>query len=204
MFQGDQCTTIFGMRGSGKSTLCRELQTYYPRVFVFDTLREYGPEQGTIVTGYAEFARFVIQTQHSKVFRCIIRFPLGTDSFDEFDECCKLLYYRGDCVVVLEEAQNFASIHRMGYWLDQICLTGRHKGVRFITTTQRIAKIHKTLISQASDVFAGYCDSALDLATLREYGFRTEMLQVLEPYQFIWKRGRESWRVDNSLKILPV
>lgn len=200
MFLEHSNITIFGTIGSGKSYLCRKLQGYFPNVFIFDTLFEYSEQDGIILRNFHEFSAFVISTQNQPVgIKAIIRFSVDRDNSEEVNEYLRLLYHRGDCTVVLEEVQNFGTVHKIPHYLKQISLTGRHKRINFITTTQRIAEIHKSIISQSHNIFSGYCDNPLDVGTLRQYGFRVDLLENVQKREFIWKRGREYFLVSNDL-----
>jgi len=203
MFLEHSNITIFGVIGSGKSHLCRRLQNYFPNVFIFDTLFEYSENDGIILKSFEEFSSYVLRTQNYQCgIRAIIRFSVDKDNGDEVNEYLRILYHRGNCTVVLEEVQNFGTVHKIPHFLKQISLTGRHKKINFITTTQRIAEIHKSILSQSHNIFAGYCDNPLDLRTLKEYGFRTELLETIEKRQFIWKRSREFYRITNDLEFI--
>ena len=196
---------IFGMSGSGKSTLCRTLQNYFPNVFVFDTLNEYKEEEfrGNVFYNFHDFSEFVKRTQHENGIRALFKFSIEEANSDGiFDECVRLLYYRGNCTIVVEEVQNFASAHSIPPFFKQIALTGRHQKISYITTTQRIAECHKTILTQAQHRFAGFCDNPIDSRTLREWGIPEQMTSELELYQFIWKDGKIIHKVDNHLKFL--
>lgn len=202
MISQNENICIFGRRGHGKSTLCKNMQEFFPNVIVFDTLYEYKNEEN-IFYNYKDFSDFIIETQNIKTgLRAVVQlnFEDAKDS-EVFDEYIKIIYYRGNCTIVLEEAQNYASVYKIPDFLKQASLTGRHKGINFITTTQRIAEIHKTLLSQAHHIFAGYTDSPIDLKTLREYGFNNEEIYNLEKYHFVWKFDRERLLIDNELNI---
>jgi|GEM_PF-6324036 len=190
---------IFGMRGSGKSTLCRNIQKYYSNIFIFDTLNEYNHDDGIIFYNYADFSNYVLSTSEKEGLRVIIQFDIENCDNDYFDEFIKLLYYRGDCTLVIEEVQNFASIHKIPPFLKQASLTGRHKNVNFITTTQRIAEIHKSLLSQCHHLFSGYTDSPNDKKTLKEYGFNISDIEFLEQFKFLWKENRDICLINNNL-----
>lgn len=199
MFDNGSNISIFGMRGSGKSTLCRELQEYFSNIFIFDTLNEYNEEEN-IFNNYDDFSDFVIKTEKENGIRAVIQFSIEeARNVELFDEYIKLLYYRGNCTLVIEEVQNFASVHRLPQYLKQTSLTGRHRDVSFITTTQRIAEIHKSLLSQAHHIFSGYTDSPSDIKTLVEYGFDRNDLKELDKYIFQWKNGRDMYLIDNEL-----
>lgn len=200
MFLEHSNITIFGTIGSGKSYLCRKLQGYFPNVFIFDTLYEYSEQDGLILKNFQEFSNFVLATKDKKCgIKAIIHFSVDHDNSEEVNEYLRLLYHRGNCTVVIEEVQNFGSVHKICHYLKQISLTGRHKKINFITTTQRIAEIHKSIISQSHNIFSGYCDNPVDLNTLKQYGFNTNLLVNVYKHQFIWKRGREYYFIDNDL-----
>lgn len=203
MFLENQNICIFGMRGSGKSTLGRRIQEFYKNVFVFDTLNEYDESDGIILNNYDEFSNFVIETSEKNNIKAIIRFSFEDSSNQVlFDEFIKLLYHRENVTIMIEEVQNFATVHRIPPYLKQASLTGRHKNVNFITTTQRIAEIHKSLLSQAHHIFSGYTDSPRDKQTLKEYGFNIEKIEYLNQFEFLWKNGRDMSVITNDLNFV--
>jgi len=199
-FERNENICIFGMRGAGKSTLCRKIQNFYPNIFIFDTLGEYTENDGIIFYDYVSFSDYVIKSQNINGIRAIVQFDIEDSNNQEiFDEYIKLLYYRGECTIVIEEVQNFASVYKIPPFLKQASLTGRHRGINFITTTQRIAEIHKSLLSQCHHLFSGYTDSPNDKRTLKEYGFNIGEIENLNQFIFLWKQGRDILIVDNSL-----
>tara|TARA_R110000803_G_scaffold5670_1_gene18705 strand:+ start:4023 stop:4718 length:696 start_codon:yes stop_codon:yes gene_type:complete len=199
-FERNENICIFGMRGAGKSTLCRKIQNFYPNIFIFDTLGEYTENDGIIFYDYISFSDYVIKSQNINGIRAIVQFDIEDSNNQEiFDEYIKLLYYRGECTIVIEEVQNFASVYKIPPFLKQASLTGRHRGINFITTTQRIAEIHKSLLSQCHHLFSGYTDSPNDKRTLKEYGFNIGEIENLNQFIFLWKQGRDILIVDNSL-----
>lgn len=202
-FEESENICIFGLRGCGKSTLGRQIQAFFPNLFIFDSLSEYDESDGLIFYDYQSFSDFVIQTQNQNGIRAIIRFDIEEINQSEIlDEFIKILYYRGNCTIMIEEIQNFASVHKISPFLKQASLTGRHKKVNFITTTQRVAEIHKSLLSQAHHIFAGYTDSPNDKKTLREYGFDMDEIDSLEKYSFLWKNGKNIQLIDNELNFI--
>lgn len=203
MFTQHSNITIFGMTGSGKSVLCRTLQGYFKNVIVFDTLFEYQDNEGLVFYNFNQFSDFLIRTQKEEILpKIIIRFSPDIDETTEINNYLKMIYFRGDCTVVLEEVQNFASVHKIPKYLKQISLTGRHQKVNFITTTQRIAEINKSLISQAHHVFSGFTDNPNDAKTLNENGFSSKLVEHINQFEFVWKNNREYYFVDNYLNII--
>lgn len=203
MFRDNENICIFGMRGSGKSTLCRQIQEYYENknIIIFDTLFEYRDSNAHFFTDYPSFAHFVLKNNGLKNQKIVINLPVDENS-EVIDDYVKLLYYWGNCTVVIEEVQNFASVHKIPTYLKQASLTGRHKNVNFITTTQRVAEIHKALLSQAHHIFSGFTDSPNDKKTLKEYGFSIQQIEKLNNYEFLWKNERNIYKIDNMFNPL--
>lgn len=204
MFSGHNNITIFGMTGSGKSVLCREIQKYFLNIIIFDTLYEYKDNEGIVFNNFNQFSDYIIKTQYLEELpnKLIIRFSPDLDETNEINNYLKMIYFRGNCTIVLEEVQNFASAYKIPKYLKQISLTGRHKKVNFITTTQRIAEIHKSLISQAHHVFSGFTDNPIDIKTLSENGFSTKLVDTINQYEFLWKNNREYYLIKNDLSVI--
>jgi DNA helicase HerA-like ATPase len=73
--------------------------------------------------------------------------------------------------VVIEEVQRYATPHRMDYWLEQLFLVGRHRGISLLCTTQRPGYCHKTIISQSGHVYFGQLHEQNDLDYCRSVLF---------------------------------
>lgn len=198
MFTDTSKVCIFGISGTGKSYLCRKIQEYFSNIIIFDTLYEYSEKN--VFNNFSAFSDYIVSTQNENNLRVLYRFKIDDSKNDEiFNQAIRLLYYRGNCTIVIEEIQNFASVHKIPDYLKQASLTGRHKDISFITTTQRVAEIHKSILSQASDIFVGYTDSPTDLRTLKEFGFNIDDVLNLADRDFIWKKGRNFYYIDNDL-----
>ena len=205
MFNSTSRICIFGMSGSGKSTLCRNLQKYFLNVFIFDTLNEYSEKdvKGNVFREFKSFSQFVVDTKDKNGIRAVFQFDIENHNNAEiFDECVRLLYFRGNCTIVIEEVQNFANVHNCPPYLKQVSLTGRHKDISFITTTQRIAECHKTILSQAHHRFTGYCDNPTDKRTLKDWGIPEDHIEKIDLYEFIWKDGKHIYWIDNKMNFI--
>lgn len=192
-------------RGHGKSVLARELQGMYPRRVIFDSTGEYdGP---LVVRSWSEFAAEIVPLRSSPKFELIYRFEPGASDDEEaaFDQALRVLYEFRDVQVVVEEVQNFATPHFLPYWLRQCLLTGRHRGLSLLFTTQRPGELHKTILSQCAHIFAGQLHDLNDLRYVGSFlGCAHERLTHLAPHFFLWFRpGHELALVHNSLKPHP-
>lgn len=202
MFKDTDNFGIFGMRGAGKTHLCRTIQRYYPNVFIIDTALEYGDENN-VFTNYNQFADFVIETENKNGFRAVFQVPISRDSNTEIvDSVCELLYARGNCTIVIEEIHNYASAHYCPPFFKHLALTGRHRNISYIFTTQRIAEVNKTMLTQCHYRFAGWVDNPVDEKALKEWGFNIDQLNQLNQREFLMRIDRDVYHIDNDLKFL--
>ncbi len=190
-------TIIFGMRGSGKSTLSRKLSSAYPRRVVIDPLAEWSEVDVhyRVVRGYAEFARVFAEVVFSDRFTLVCQFDPETSDEDqsaEFDSILRSLYYTGretgmGCCLVIEEVHNFATPYAIQHWLRQIVLTGRHAHLAVIASTQRPASVNKALVSQAAHVFTGQLFEQRDVKYLEDTlsGDIAERAALLPKFRFL-------------------
>lgn len=156
MFKRTDVTLCLGRRGCGKSYLARKVSEAYPCKVIFDTLNEYNSSDGIVVHSFEEFSRVILETANSKKFSIIYQFDIEQEeNGPEFNEALRVLYYRGNLLICVEEVQSFASTHRMPMWLKRCLLTGRHRNLALAFTTQRPGECHKTIISQSNHVFCG-------------------------------------------------
>ena len=171
-------TIIFGIRGSGKSTLSRQLSSAYPRRVVVDPLSEWtGDSPDTrIVVGFEAFAQAYADLFSRDRWTLVYQFDPETSDEDqraEFNAVLRSLYFSGrqsgvGACVVIEEVHTFATPHTMEHWLRQIVLTGRHAHLAVVASTQRPASVNKALVSQAAHVFTGQLFESRDVKYLEE------------------------------------
>ncbi len=188
-FDSTSVITIFGTRGSGKTTVSRSLQRVYPRVIIFDRLKEYrkmGESESTIfVENFADFADALKQLFDKPRFRLVMEFSIDNDEA-EFNEACALVYHFGDVLLVVEEIHHFATPQHLPKKLKELYLTGRHQNVALIATTQRPAELHKTVLSQSHFVFAGRVFEPNDIAYLSKFMYQAaKKLQTIQKFNFL-------------------
>lgn len=162
--------TIIGKSGCGKSTLCQKLHEsgFWRRVVVFDRMGEYDADDfSDVVSGFDHFADVIRRRHGDADFRILFRFKLESDSKDtEFNEALRVLFYLSNVLVVVEETWNFSTKNYLPKWYKEILLTGRHKNVSLISTSQRPAEVHKTVFSQSAHVFCGLMFETNDIKYL--------------------------------------
>lgn len=192
---------ILGRSGTGKSYLAQKILEIYPRKIIFDSLYEYS-NFGDIFHNFNDFSENIIKNKNSNNFSTIIQFDIeSANNSDEFEEMLRISYYRGNCCVFIDEIQNFSTVHYLSYWLRQMILTGRHRKICFIYTTQRPGELHKTILSQTSKIFCGNLHSNNDIKTMANYlGKNDEEISNLEDRKFIyWTPGKQSVIINNDL-----
>lgn len=200
MFTSTDIFSILGQRGSGKSFLCKKLQEIYPRIIVFDSLMEY--TDGLIANSFQKFCELILKTSNEKQFKIIYRFSLENSekNIDEFNQALRILYYRSSVCIIVEEVQNFSSAHMMPHWMKQCLLTGRHRKLSMIFTTQRPAEMHKTIISQSTHLFCGQIHEKNDVVYLSNVlNNHAHMLKNLAKREFLyWTHGQTPQKILND------
>jgi len=185
--------TILGQRGWGKSFLCKKAQEQFDRRIVFDPMHEYPPASGrTIVKSGPECVlalKAVRQT--AKNFEIVIQFDpeIPHESLErQFDELLRVIYYFGNVLVVVEEVQEYSHPHFLPHWLRKLLLTGRHKKIAMIFTSQRPGEVHKTILAQSHYKICGKIEEGNDLRYLANFfNAETPKLVHLEPRTFLCK-----------------
>jgi DNA helicase HerA-like ATPase len=174
---------LFGRRGTGKTTLAREVARHQARLIVWDYLGEYGPlafrSEGNLaaLSEYLQWAR----GQQFAAARYIPR----EGTVEEFEEWCAVAYGFRDFVVVVEEAAAVCQASYLSPAFGRIVRQGRHRGLGLLWTTQRLNEVSRTLTG-LTDVWAGFSTSEPnDLAALaqragRDYAERVSRLPRFE------------------------
>jgi hypothetical protein len=193
VFRTADVITILGKRGCGKSTLCRKIQSAYPRVLVFDRLREYrepASEHSATIETLEQLRRVLTWSQNRKHFRIIFQFGVReTNHSAIFNEALFMAYQRGSICVVIEEVWNFAKPTWLPSSLEEMLFTGRHRGITLITTSQRAGRVNKSLLSQSHHTLCGFVHERNDLQYLaEELGADVEKLPHLKKGDFLWRR----------------
>lgn len=183
--------TIIGMSGSGKTTLSRFIQKAYPRLVIFDRMHEYEVAKSDLnsceVTDWRSFEKAVRWSLGRSRFRIVIHLDPRAGKDDVFFESALwALYARRDVCVVIEEVWNFANRHAMPRALKELYLTGRHRRIGVITTSQRPAEIHKTIIAMSQHVMCFQTFERNDVQYLAEsIGQAAFELPNLKKYHYL-------------------
>ena len=206
MIKSDQCLLVMGRRGCGKSYLAKKLQEIFPRKIIFDSLHEYGPEEGETVNSFLEFCEAITRLDSMKPdhFTLIVKFDIESEvSLVEFDQMLKMSYYFGNVLVVIEEVQNFSNVHLIPHWLRNLLLTGRHQNIAMLFTTQRPGELHKTILSQCQHIFCGNIVEGNDLRYISSFLRQdAKNLVQLPERQFLYFGPHGISKISNDLKTI--
>jgi DNA helicase HerA-like ATPase len=183
--------SIFGKRGSGKTTLCKNLQRAFPRVVVIDLLQEYDDSECDYrVTNLQDFARILIALTRarSKRFKIVFQFDIenSNDETADFDTAMHLLYSFGNCMVVIEEIHHYMRGEILPEWLRKVILVGRHRGLGIIATSQKPATVSKVFTSQCHHWFIARMFERNDLKYFSDcIGDAADKLLKIPAYHFM-------------------
>lgn len=212
LFDAVTVTSILGMRGCGKTHLSRKIQELYPRVVIIDVTGEY--TDGIECYTFEDFAKALTDSLELEKFRIIFHSHMdaGAEEKEVIEHCIRLALIRSSAeeakfnnlLLVYEEVQNYSSAHSMPHYLRYSYLTGRHHGVAILATSQRPAEVHKTILSQSHNLFAGLCQDPNDIKWLSSrLKDRAEKLYTLPKRQFFLQRGTENVKLlNNELELI--
>lgn len=186
-FRQDDKISLIGRSGCGKSSLGKYIQKFYPRRFIIDSLGEY-PANETDIHTFEQFMAFMKDAPNLKNFVRVIKFsPEETNRKMLFEHYMKAFYYLGNCLIVIEEVQDYCSPHSIGHWFALCMTSGRHRNLSFIFTTQRPHIIHGTVLSQSTHIFAGNLIKKSDSLVMADLMDRERReFSSLKNFEFFW------------------
>lgn len=174
---------VLGASGSGKSTFIkRTISRGHPRLLIWDPMQEY---DGTLAASLAD----LIAGLRVKKFRLVFR-P-STDPAKraaQFDIVCRAALAAGNLTFVAEELRFVTTPSRAPLGWSQVCLTGRHKGLKVIGASQRPASIDKDFLGNCTAVRTGRLAYPEDVkATCKAMGVPSSAVESLKPLEWVEK-----------------
>lgn len=203
MINSTDCILIMGQRGCGKSYLCKNIQTLWPKRVIIDSLGEY--DEGEIVHSFHEFSQKLIELKNSNSqnFALVYQFdPESKVSEEEFNQIMRLCYYFGSIQVVVEEVQLYSNPRFLPDWLRHCLLTGRHQNLSLIFTSQRPGELNKTILSQCAHIFCGKIFEGNDLRYVSSFlNQQSQLLSSLPDREFLHFNNGKIQKIQNDFKI---
>lgn len=202
MINYTDCILIMGRRGCGKSFLAKKVQELFPRKIVIDSLNEY--TEGNIVSNFDQFTQKLLEFKERDSFTLVYQFsPESPVSDEEFNQIMRVSYYFENVQVVIEEIQLYSSPHYLPHWLKNSLLTGRHKGMSLLFTTQRPGELNKTILSQCSHIFCGQIIEGNDLRYISSFlNEDAERLSSIPKRKFLYRSDSGTIEINNDFSKL--
>lgn len=171
---------VMGASGSGKSTFIkREISRGHPRLLIWDMLGEY---DGAVCAKVAE----VLSAIREKKFRVVFR-PSNDPKVraQQFDLVCRAALAAGNLSFVVEELRFVTTPSRAPLGWAQVCLTGRHKGLKVYGLSQRPASIDKDFLGNCTQIRTGRLAYAADVKAVAAAVGNADKIQALKPLEWI-------------------
>ena len=162
-------TVVVGKKGSGKTTLARDLVLAAPRRLIMDPMWEH--TDGVIVTSFAGFEAYVRPLRHAR-YAVICRFM----DDDDRDAVVDLLT-DGEpnnaplpsVVVLLDEVDRMCSPSTIPEGLRRLVNYGRHFNVSLVAVARRPRQMHRDVTANADRICIGQTQEPRDLDYLAEF-----------------------------------
>lgn len=151
----NRIVAVAGRKGSGKSTLTREILTHANRLFLFDTMGEHSwvPEQITSIDEAWIFLTSIASEPDAQFVASFIPEGAHEDALQTaFAEISTAIYESGNLSFAVEELPMMSSPNWVPPAFDRLIRLGRHRGVNILYTGQRLSECPRRVTS-ATDVF---------------------------------------------------
>lgn len=191
---------VLGASGSGKSAFAKRAIEKAPRLIVSDFMREYG-KFGTVYTEVGGLLRAMQAAGPRGPVRAIFQ-----PSMDEkmraaqFDAVCGIAHAAGNLAFVVEELRFVTTPSRAPARWALVTLTGRHKGLRIIGTSQRPASIDKDFLGNATIIRTGCLTYPEDVrAVAKAMQVPEAEIFALKPLEYIEKEKATGKKLTGRL-----
>jgi len=176
---------VAGRKGSGKTTLALQVAHDQPRVFVLDTIGQYGSEHGyRVCFGLESCVKAMLETRDQDRFKLSLRCGETDDMLD----LMRLAYELPRQLLVVEEVSFYCSPNRLPVELSTLIRYGRHREIDQLYIARRPFEVHRDITAQA-DVGVSFLQHDPNVvAYLRAVaGPQAVRVQTLKPYRaMVW------------------
>jgi len=155
---------LCGTSSCGKGHKVKQLTKTETRLLVFDIAEDWGEKEKVQVV--SDDIMQVMQLIKRDKFRVAFR-PSVEDERGQFDKLNRLVMAMGAmCYMVDELSELVDSRFQLPSW-KLLCKRGRHRGIKLRAVTDRPAETDKSIVSHATEIYAGQLVEPSDLAPLR-------------------------------------
>ena len=185
----NRIVAVVGRKGSGKSTLTRELLTHCRRLFLFDTMGEHNwiPDQFTDLAQSWDY----IFAAGSGPADFMGSFIPGEDADDQlekdFQEICSATYEAGNLTLAVEELPMLSQPGYVPSKYNRLIRLGRHRCVNLLYTGQRLSECPRR-VTAATDVFVLFSHTEprdVDAIAERCGPEVADLVQKLDEHEFL-------------------
>lgn len=204
------CISIYGRRGSGKSTRAKALIERARRVVTFDPMGEYVRDLGFTACQTVADIRAAMKAD-PRGFRAAL-VPAG-DFPRRLHNLAAFLWEAqagraSRLTLVVEEANLGLPNTKLPAGLDgmmRLTLQGRHREIAILAISQRPALVSADFRGQVSEMYIFALPSALDLQVIgREIGREHEAaIRALQPHEYIHVAAGQVRKGRNTVAALP-
>jgi hypothetical protein len=180
------------MKGSGKTTLAKEIIKSVDRAIIFDVLNEY--EFGKIIKDWQEFADELsnLFSENGILKKDEWKFTLKIDNGNflyRAGQICWVFgkyfaFYKLDWWICFEEASLYVPNNSNNIFLN-FPRYGRHYLINQIFISRNTAELSKQVISQSDLIVSFKQIEPRHKKVLSEYGFNINKLEKLEKFDYI-------------------
>lgn len=159
--------TVFGRRGSGKTTLIKNRIRESPRVAAFDITGEYC-EIGEVANTAMMFVE-ALEQRAEKPFR-VVFYPDGEPDWNlAFDYFLRACWAARNLLIVADEIDQLASPTQVPPTLYRNLNMGRHRGLDLIAASRRPANVPRLLTSQSDEIIIFNCSEPNDVKYIQDF-----------------------------------
>jgi len=176
--------SIFGRKGSGKSTLVGEITRDHRRVIVIDYLGEYDARRGfTVHEGFSASATALARWNKKPRFALSLR----VDEVHHALMLLEIIWEMRGVLLVVEESSWLCTPSNLPLELRRLVRMGRHREISQLYVAQRPAMVHRDVTSQSDWIVSFQQHEARDLKFLEEslLGERAEQVRTLGQYEIL-------------------
>lgn len=196
------CVTVLGTRGTGKSTLARNISGMWPRSIVIDPVSDW--TDGEVIYSFENLAHRLIELkkEDANKFRIIFRFNPDQENKETiFNEILRLAFHFKNLQVVIDEIQLFSTPHFLPNYLKNLLFIGRHNGISLVCITQRPGQLNKSILAQSFHVFVGQLHEKNDLRAISDFvNISQEKIINLPKFNFFHFSPGENIKIINIEK----
>lgn len=192
---------VLGASGSGKSTFVkRAIEQGRPkRLLISDPMREY-TGVGVVCSHLAQVVG-MIEKSGADGFRIVFHYAADDKlRARQFNALCAIALAAGNLTFVAEELKFFTTPSRAPLRWAEVTMTGRHKGLRVIGTSQRPASIDKDFLGNCTLIRTGRLVYPEDISAVAKAMRVPEAeIEALAPLDWIEKDMQSGKKISGRL-----